>query len=78
MLGDIQIAEPGATIGFAGKRVIQDTVREELPEGFQTAEYLREHGMVDMVVPRADLPATLDDCFHFCAKTMLRTDARKS
>jgi acetyl-CoA carboxylase carboxyl transferase subunit beta len=59
MLGDIQIAEPGATIGFAGKRVIQDTVREELPEGFQTAEYLREHGMVDMVVPRADLPATL-------------------
>ncbi|MBT5570240.1 MAG: acetyl-CoA carboxylase carboxyltransferase subunit beta [Alphaproteobacteria bacterium] len=59
MLGDIQIAEPGATIGFAGKRVIQDTVREELPEGFQTAEYLREHGMVDMVVPRAELPAML-------------------
>ncbi len=55
MLGDIQIAEPGATIGFAGKRVIQDTVREELPEGFQTAEYLRDHGMVDMVVPRGEL-----------------------
>jgi len=59
MLGDIQIAEPGAMIGFAGKRVIQDTVREELPEGFQTAEYLRDHGMVDMVVPRSELPATI-------------------
>lgn len=59
MLGDIQIAEPGAMIGFAGKRVIQDTVREELPEGFQTAEYLRAHGMVDMVVPRGELPATI-------------------
>ena len=59
MLGDIQIAEPGAMIGFAGKRVIQDTVREELPEGFQTAEYLHEHGMVDLVVPRPELPAML-------------------
>jgi len=59
MLGDIQIAEPGAMIGFAGKRVIQDTVREELPEGFQTAEYLRDHGMVDMVVPRGELPETI-------------------
>lgn len=59
MLGDIQIAEPSAMIGFAGKRVIQDTVREELPEGFQTAEYLRDHGMVDMVVPRGELPATI-------------------
>jgi acetyl-CoA carboxylase carboxyl transferase subunit beta len=59
MLGDIQIAEPGATIGFAGKRVIQDTVREELPDGFQTAEYLRDHGMVDMVVSRDKLAATI-------------------
>ena len=59
MLGDIQIAEPGATIGFAGKRVIQNTVREELPEGFQTAEYLHDHGMVDMVVPWAELPTTI-------------------
>jgi len=58
MLGDIQIAEPGAMIGFAGKRVIQDTVREDLPEGFQTAEYLCDHGMVDMVVARGELPAT--------------------
>ncbi len=55
MLGDIHLAEPGATIGFAGKRVIEQTVRETLPEGFQTAEYLAEHGMVDMVVPRGEL-----------------------
>ena len=59
MLGDIQIAEPGALIGFAGQRVIQDTIREKLPEGFQRAEYLHAHGMVDMVVPRHDLRATL-------------------
>jgi acetyl-CoA carboxylase carboxyl transferase subunit beta len=59
MLGDIQIAEPGALIGFAGQRVIQDTIREKLPEGFQRAEYLYAHGMVDMVVHRKDLRATL-------------------
>ncbi len=53
MLGDIQIAEPGAMIGFAGARVIEQTIRETLPEGFQRAEYLLEHGMVDMVVKRA-------------------------
>jgi acetyl-CoA carboxylase carboxyl transferase subunit beta len=55
MLGDIHIAEPGAQIGFAGRRVIQETIREILPEGFQTAEYLRTHGMVDLVTPRSDL-----------------------
>nr|WP_279184653.1 acetyl-CoA carboxylase, carboxyltransferase subunit beta [Acetobacter syzygii] len=59
MLGDVQIGEPNALIGFAGPRVIQDTVREKLPEGFQRAEYLVEHGMLDMVVARKDLPATL-------------------
>ncbi len=59
MLGDIQIAEPGATIGFAGKRVIQNTIREELPEGFQTAESLLEHGMLDLVVPRGEMHARL-------------------
>jgi acetyl-CoA carboxylase carboxyl transferase subunit beta len=59
MLGDIHIAEPGAEIGFAGKRVIEQTIREKLPEGFQTSEYLLEHGMVDMVVKRHDLPETL-------------------
>jgi acetyl-CoA carboxylase carboxyl transferase subunit beta len=55
MLGDIQIAEPGALIGFAGQRVIEQTIREKLPEGFQRAEYLLEHGMIDMVVPRPEL-----------------------
>ena len=59
MLGDVQIAEPGALIGFAGQRVIQDTIREKLPEGFQRAEYLHQHGMVDMVVERKDLRDTL-------------------
>ncbi|WP_037086314.1 acetyl-CoA carboxylase, carboxyltransferase subunit beta [Neorhizobium vignae] len=59
MLGDIHIAEPGAEIGFAGKRVIEQTLREKLPEGFQTSEYLLEHGMVDMVVKRHDIPSTL-------------------
>jgi acetyl-CoA carboxylase carboxyl transferase subunit beta len=59
MLGDIQIAEQGAQIGFAGARVIEDTIRETLPEGFQRSEYLLEHGMVDMVVHRKDLRATL-------------------
>ncbi len=59
MLGDVQLAEPGAVIGFAGARVIEQTIREKLPEGFQRAEYLKDHGMVDMVVHRHDLPATL-------------------
>lgn len=59
MLGDVHIAEPGAIIGFAGARVIEQTIREKLPEGFQRAEYLREHGMVDMVVHRHDLRKTL-------------------
>jgi len=59
MLGDVHIAEPGALIGFAGPRVIEQTVRETLPEGFQRAEYLKAHGMVDMVVPRAELKATI-------------------
>ena len=59
MLGDITIAEQGSTIGFAGKRVIQDTIREELPIDFQKAEYLKEHGMVDIVAHRKDLKKTL-------------------
>ena len=59
MLGDVQIAEPGALIGFAGARVIEQTIREKLPEGFQRAEYLKEHGMVDIVVHRHDLRPTL-------------------
>src|SRR5205823_9980427 len=59
MLGDITIAEPEAVIGFAGARVIEETIREKLPEGFQRAEYLLEHGMVDQVVPRGELHMTL-------------------
>lgn len=59
MLGDVHIAEPGAVIGFAGARVIEQTIRERLPDGFQRAEYLRDHGMVDMVVPRKDMRETL-------------------
>ncbi len=59
MLGDVHIAEPGALIGFAGPRVIQDTIKEKLPEGFQRAEYLLEHGMVDMVVHRHKMAETL-------------------
>jgi acetyl-CoA carboxylase carboxyl transferase subunit beta len=59
MLGDVQLAEPGALIGFAGQRVIEQTIREKLPEGFQRAEYLLEHGMIDMVVPRSQLKEKL-------------------
>ncbi|QNM83152.1 acetyl-CoA carboxylase carboxyltransferase subunit beta [Sphingomonas sabuli] len=65
MLGDIQIAEPGALIGFAGQRVIEQTIREKLPEGFQRAEYLLQHGMIDMVVPRGELTGTLSRLIAF-------------
>src|SRR5581483_3901546 len=68
MLGDIQIAEPGAQIGFTGARVIAQTIREKLPEGFQRAEYLLAHGMLDMVVPRAELRATLSRVLHMLMK----------
>ncbi len=65
MLGDVHLAEPNALIGFAGQRVIENTIREKLPEGFQRAEYLQEHGMVDAVVARRDLPATLAQLVDF-------------
>ncbi len=68
MLGDIQIAEPNAQIGFAGARVIAQTIREKLPEGFQRAEYLLAHGMLDMVVPRHDMRATLSRLAHLLMK----------
>ncbi len=64
MLGDVHMAEPGAQISFAGKRVIQETIREALPQGFQTAEFLKEHGMVDMVVPRNELKKKLSDVLN--------------
>ncbi|MEE9314534.1 MAG: acetyl-CoA carboxylase, carboxyltransferase subunit beta [Rhizobiaceae bacterium] len=68
MLGDIHLAEPGALIGFAGPRVIEQTIREKLPEGFQRAEYLQEHGMVDMVVPRTEMKDTISDLLTILMK----------
>ncbi len=62
MLGDLNIAEPGALIGFAGPRVIQQTIRESLPEGFQRSEFLLEHGFLDLVVPRGELKETVSRC----------------
>lgn len=69
MLGDIAIAEPGAIIGFAGARVIEETIREKLPDGFQRAEYLLEHGMLDMVVPRNELHDTLARVIDLLVRT---------
>ena len=69
MLGDIIIAEPGALIGFAGQRVIKQTVGVDLPEGFQRAEFLLKHGLVDMIVDRADLQQTLADLLKLFSKT---------
>jgi len=69
MLGDVHIAEPGAVIGFAGARVIEQTIRERLPEGFQRAEYLEAHGMIDMVVRRQDIRATLARLCALLTKT---------
>jgi len=69
MLGDVHIAEPGALIGFAGPRVIEQTIREKLPEGFQRAEYLMEHGMVDMVVSRLEMKKTIARLLKILTKT---------
>jgi acetyl-CoA carboxylase carboxyl transferase subunit beta len=68
MLGDVQIAEPGAQIGFTGARVIAQTIREKLPDGFQRAEYLLDHGMLDMVVPRSQMRETLSRVLHILMK----------
>lgn len=69
MLGDVQIAEPKATLAFTGRRVIENTIREKLPDDFQTSEYLRAHGMIDMVKPRKELPETLGKLIEFlCVK----------
>jgi acetyl-CoA carboxylase carboxyl transferase subunit beta len=64
MLGDLNIAEPKALIGFAGPRVIEQTIKKELPPDFQRSEFLLEHGMLDMVVERKDLKATLARCLR--------------
>ncbi len=73
MLGDVHIAEPGAEICFAGKRVIEQTIREKLPEGFQTSEYLLDHGMVDMVVDRREIPDTLATLLKIMTKAPANT-----
>jgi acetyl-CoA carboxylase carboxyl transferase subunit beta len=65
MLGDIIIAEPRALVGFAGPRVIQQTIRQDLPEGFQRSEFLLDHGMIDMIVPRDELRRTLETVLDF-------------
>jgi acetyl-CoA carboxylase carboxyl transferase subunit beta len=65
MLGDVNIAEPNALIGFAGPRVIEQTIRQTLPEGFQRSEFLLEHGMLDNVVPRHELKETVARCIGF-------------
>jgi acetyl-CoA carboxylase carboxyl transferase subunit beta len=78
MLGDIHLAEPGAMIGFAGARVIEQTVREKLPEGFQRAEYLHAHGMVDLVVKRAELRETLGRLIGLLREPAARKAARPS
>jgi acetyl-CoA carboxylase carboxyl transferase subunit beta len=69
MLGDVHIAEPGAVIGFAGARVIEQTIREKLPKGFQRSEYLYEHGMVDMVVHRHNLRSTIGSLAAILTRT---------
>jgi acetyl-CoA carboxylase carboxyl transferase subunit beta len=67
MLGDLNIAEPGALIGFAGPRVIEQTIRQKLPAGFQRSEFLLEHGMLDIIVDRRELKSTLVRCLRFLA-----------
>ncbi len=74
MLGDIHIAEPGAVIGFAGARVIEQTIREKLPEGFQRSEYLMEHGMVDMVVSRLEMKETVARLLKILVKEKVVAD----
>ncbi|HYX82229.1 MAG TPA: hypothetical protein VE714_07545, partial [Gemmatimonadales bacterium] len=72
-LADVILAEPGAMIGFAGARVIQQATYETLPEGFQTAEFLWQHGMIDLVVPRPELPAVLRQLLDLYARNGLGT-----
>lgn len=77
MVGDVQMAEPGAMIGFAGKRVIQETIREALPEGFQTAEYLLDHGMIDMVLPRDQQRTVISRMIGFFTQPLAGGGKRK-
>ncbi|PSJ62177.1 acetyl-CoA carboxylase, carboxyltransferase subunit beta [Pseudaminobacter soli (ex Li et al. 2025)] len=75
MLGDVHIAEPGALIGFAGPRVIEQTIREKLPDGFQRSEYLMDHGMVDMVVSRLKMKATIAQLLKILLKMPVDAEA---
>ncbi|AMS39693.1 acetyl-CoA carboxylase subunit beta [Aminobacter sp. Y103A] len=75
MLGDVHIAEPGALIGFAGPRVIEQTIREKLPEGFQRSEYLMDHGMVDMVVSRLEMKSTVANLLKILTKAPVAAKA---
>jgi acetyl-CoA carboxylase carboxyl transferase subunit beta len=68
MVGDINIAEPGALVGFAGRRVIEQTIKQKLPDNFQTAEYFLEHGFIDMIVERKDLKVTLKKILSYCSR----------
>ena len=70
MLGDLILAEPNALIGFAGPRVIEQTIGQALPEGFQTSEYLLEHGMVDRIVSRLDMKDTLARCLRLLTSSV--------
>ena len=75
MLGDLNLAEPRALIGFAGPRVIEQTIRQKLPEGFQRSEFLLEHGMLDMVVERSRLREVLVSCLDFMVGTSVPADS---
>ena len=76
MLGDLNIAEPGALIGFAGPRVIEQTIRQKLPEGFQRSEFLLEHGMLDGIVERKDLKNYMTDWLEFMSYKLDPPDSR--
>jgi len=73
-LGDIIIAEPGALIGFAGQRVIKQTIGADLPEGFQRSEFLLEHGLIDAIVPRAEMKQYLSDVINVLSKNAVQID----
>jgi acetyl-CoA carboxylase carboxyl transferase subunit beta len=68
MVGDINISEPGALVGFAGRRVIEQTIKQKLPENFQTAEYFLEHGFIDMIVERKNMKKTLQQILSYCTR----------
>ncbi len=76
MLGDLNLAEPGALIGFAGPRVIKETIKRDLPEGFQTSEFLLEHGFIDVIVDRKDLRDTLSDLLYLFDETKVVADTK--